>query len=103
MGTTTLNATDRGKNRSVVSNRSAEPRAEQRKLERLQSTVGLGLIGGLLMFAALPPLNFWPLAWIAPAPWLLLIRQPALEGKRPYRALWLAGFGLWLAAIHWLR
>jgi apolipoprotein N-acyltransferase len=55
------------------------------------------------MFAALPPLSLWPLAWIAPAPWLLLIRQPALEGKRPYRALWVAGFVLWLAAIHWLR
>ncbi len=70
---------------------------------RLQSTLGLALLGSVLVYASLPPLDLWPLAWIAPVPWLLLIRQPQLIGRRPYRALWLAGFIFWLAAIHWLR
>jgi apolipoprotein N-acyltransferase len=69
----------------------------------LQSTLGLGLLGSLLIYLALPPCNLWPLAWVAPVPWLLLVRQAELIGKRPYRALWLAGFVFWLAAIHWLR
>ncbi|HEY2759122.1 MAG TPA: hypothetical protein VGI75_00225, partial [Pirellulales bacterium] len=39
-----------------------------------QSTLGLGLLGSLLVYLALPPWNLWPLAWIAPVPWLLLVR-----------------------------
>jgi apolipoprotein N-acyltransferase len=69
----------------------------------LTSTLGLGLLGSLLVYVSLPPLDWWPLAWIAPVPWLLLVRQNELSGRRPYRALWLAGFALWLGAIHWLR
>lgn len=68
----------------------------------LQTTLGLGLAGSLLMFVAQPPLGLWPLAWVAPTPWLLLVRQPVLLGKRPYRALWFSGFAFWLAAIYWL-
>ncbi|MFO0896583.1 MAG: apolipoprotein N-acyltransferase [Pirellulales bacterium] len=55
------------------------------------------------MWAALPPLDWWPLAWIAPIPWLLLARLERLPGRRPYAALWLAGFVFWMAALHWLR
>jgi apolipoprotein N-acyltransferase len=55
------------------------------------------------MWAALPPLNWWLLAWIAPIPWLLLVRFDRLPGRRPYASLWLVGFGFWLAALHWLR
>jgi apolipoprotein N-acyltransferase len=69
----------------------------------LQTTLGLGLLGSLLVYLALPPCDLWPLAWLAPVPWLLLIRQEKLSGRRPYRALWLAGFVFWLAAIQWLR
>ncbi len=69
----------------------------------MQSTLGLGLLGSLLVYVSLPPCNLWPLAWIAPVPWLLLVRQTELTGRRPYRALWLAGFLFWLGAIHWLR
>jgi apolipoprotein N-acyltransferase len=35
--------------------------------------------------------------------WILLIRRQELPGRRPYLALWTAGFLFWLAAIHWLR
>ena len=55
------------------------------------------------MYLALPPWDLWPLAWIAPVPWLLLVRQPLLAGRRPYFKRWIAGFAFWLGAIHWLR
>src|SRR5438270_470686 len=67
-----------------------------------RSTWAIALAGSLLMWAALPPLDWWPLAWVAPVPWLLLVRQERLSGRRPYRALWLAGFVFWLAALYWL-
>ena len=63
----------------------------------------IALTGSVLMYAALPPLDLWPLAWIAPLPWLLLVRQRELLGRRPYLTLWAAGFVFWLAAIHWIR
>jgi apolipoprotein N-acyltransferase len=56
----------------------------------------LGLTGSLLLWAAFPPLNLPLLAWLAPLPWLYLIQQPVLSGRRPYIFLWLAG------TIHWL-
>ncbi len=68
-----------------------------------RGTLPPALLGSLLMWAALPPLDWWPLAWVAPIPWLMIIRKEALPGRRPYRALWLAGFVFWLGAVHWLR
>jgi apolipoprotein N-acyltransferase len=68
-----------------------------------RSTLAFGLAGSVLLWAALPPLALGWLAWIAPVPWLLLVRTETLPGRRPYRALWLAGFAFWLMAIHWLR
>ncbi|MGW8256039.1 MAG: apolipoprotein N-acyltransferase [Thermoguttaceae bacterium] len=64
---------------------------------------GYAVLGALLLWASFPPLDLWPLAWIAPIPWLLLIRLEKLDGKRPYCTLWLVGFLFWLAALHWLR
>ncbi len=58
--------------------------------------------GSAVLWAAFPPLDLWPLAWVGPIPWLLLIRRPALDGRRPYAVLALAGFGFWLAALYWL-
>ncbi|NUQ62904.1 MAG: apolipoprotein N-acyltransferase [Pirellulales bacterium] len=67
------------------------------------STIGLAATGAFLLWAALPPLDLWPLAWAAPVPWVLLVGRPNLAGRRPYLGLWLVGFLFWLAAIHWLR
>ena len=89
--------------RRATTSNVVESKVKPRRTNPLTSTLGLGLLGSFLVYASLPPLDWWPLAWIAPAPWLLLIRQPALSGRRPYRALWVAGFALWLGAIHWLR
>lgn len=68
-----------------------------------RSTLGHALVGAMILWAALPPMDLWPLGWIAPLWWVRLIRQTQLEGRHPYRALWLAGFAFWMAALHWLR
>ena len=39
-----------------------------------QRSFGQAMLGGVLLWAALPPLNLTPLAWIAPVFWILLIR-----------------------------
>jgi apolipoprotein N-acyltransferase len=63
----------------------------------------LAFLGAALLWASFPPVDFWPLAWIAPVPWVLLIRREKLGGRRPYLVLWLAGFTFWMAVLHWLR
>jgi apolipoprotein N-acyltransferase len=61
------------------------------------------IAGSLLAYAAFPPLDLWPLAWIAPVFWLLIVGRGELAGRRPYLVLWLAGFTFWFAVLHWLR
>ena len=36
-------------------------------------------------------------------PWLVLVQASELAGRRPYRAVWFAGFVFWLMALQWLR
>ena len=62
-----------------------------------------GLAGAVAMFLVQPPADLWPAAWIAPVPWLLVVRDGVGDARRPWRTLWLAGFVHWLLAIHWLR
>jgi hypothetical protein len=38
-------------------------------------TFRCAFLGAVLLWAALPPVDLWPLAWIAPIPWVLLIRR----------------------------
>jgi apolipoprotein N-acyltransferase len=59
--------------------------------------------GAVLLYAALPSVDLWPLAWIAPVPWIMLIRRKELAGPKPSLALWFVGFGFWLATLHWIR
>ena len=63
----------------------------------------LAFLGSLLLWASFPPLDWWPLAWIAPIPWVLLIRRDKLDGRRPYAMLALAGFAFWLGVLHFMR
>jgi apolipoprotein N-acyltransferase len=60
------------------------------------ATLGAGLAGAVLLWAAFPPIDLPWLAWIAPVPWLWLAGRAQLPGRRPYLALWAAG------SIHWL-
>jgi apolipoprotein N-acyltransferase len=43
-----------------------------------RSTFAQSAIGAALLWAALPPLGIWPLAWIAPVWWVMLIRGEKL-------------------------
>jgi apolipoprotein N-acyltransferase len=63
----------------------------------------LSLVAGILLWASFPPLNLWPLAWIAPAPWLLLARMPQRFTRGTYLAIWLGGFVHWLAMLQGIR
>lgn len=67
------------------------------------SVRGLAFLGAVLLWASLPPLDLWPLAWIAPVPWIVLIRRKQLDSRRPYTVLYLAGLVFWLGTLHWLR
>ena len=68
----------------------------------LTGTFGQTGLGLLLLWMALPPLGWWPLAFVAPVSWIVLIRRKELPGQRPYRAIWLAGFLFWLAELYWM-
>ncbi len=59
--------------------------------------------GGLAMFLVQPPADLWWAAWLAPLPWLMIVRGGPLPVRRPWLTLWCAGFVHWLLAIHWLR
>lgn len=60
-------------------------------------------LGAVLLWAALPPLEVWPFAWIAAIPWLALIDNPGSWKPRQYIQWGIVGFLFWLAALHWLR
>lgn len=79
------------------------PRSSETDIPWYQRTLTPALLSGALVWASLPPLGWWPLAWIAPVGWILLIRRVQLVGRRPYAALWVAGFLFWMAELHWLR
>ena len=68
-------------------------------------TLRWAVLGGLLLWASLPPLGTLGLGWVgwlAPVPWLWLARLPALPGRRPYWALWIGGCVFWLSTNYWL-
>ena len=62
-----------------------------------------GWLGAITMFLVHPPADLWMLAWLAPLPWLLLVRDGLGRARHPWRSLWLSGFVHWLLTIHWLR
>lgn len=66
------------------------------------SPLALGLLGGLFYWLALPPVGWWPLAWLAPVAWTPIVARPQLAGRRPYLKLWLAGYLFWSAAVYWI-
>lgn len=63
----------------------------------------LSLAAGILLWASFPPLNWWPLAWIAPVPWLCLARMPGRFTRRTYAWIYLGGLVHWLAMLQGIR
>jgi apolipoprotein N-acyltransferase len=80
----------------------ADVQGESKIASLWQSTWAPALAGSVLLWLALPPVSWSLLAWVAPVPWVLLVRRQLLAGWRPYVALWLTSFAFWMATLHWL-
>jgi apolipoprotein N-acyltransferase len=83
----------------MTSRGETSPAAQTSPRAVIQLLVG----GGLAMVLAQPPFDLWPLAWLAPLPWLAVVSRPTLVLRRPFLAAWCGGLAYWLPAIHWLR
>ncbi|MDP6442342.1 MAG: apolipoprotein N-acyltransferase [Pirellulaceae bacterium] len=70
---------------------------------RLSSPLAISLTAGLLMWASFPPLNWWPLAYLATAVWAGLVRVEHLSGRRPYLAIWVGALVFWLLLLQGIR
>ncbi len=64
-----------------------------------RSTFAQAMIGGIVLWAALPPLNLWPLAWIAPVWWIVLVHREKLPSLQTTTHLRLRPWLLLLAAV----
>ena len=71
-------------------------------IESSKRTFVAAFAGSLLCYLAQPPLAWGWLAWIGPAPWLLLCRAQRMPGRRPYLVLWMAGTAYWFIAVYWM-
>lgn len=67
------------------------------------ATMAWSLLSGLVLWMSFPPLGWWPLAWVAPVGWLVLIRGDRLPGRWPYAAVMLASLLHWLAVLEGIR
>ena len=76
--------------------------SEPPRLPWWRSTFSLAMLGQVLLWAAFPPLEWAPLAWLAPVPWIWLARQSQLGGRRPYGKLWLSSFLFHGALFYWV-
>jgi apolipoprotein N-acyltransferase len=81
----------------------ATVRSHLHRPSRYQSVAVLGLLGSLLYWASLPPVGWSLLAWVAPLPWLALVVQPQLVGRRPLTVMYFCGFVFWMGTLQWLR
>ncbi|PHS07014.1 MAG: apolipoprotein N-acyltransferase [Blastopirellula sp.] len=59
----------------------------------------LCLAGSLLLYAAFPPLNLWPLAWLAPVFWIAIVRLKTLP-QFSYRTIYAASLVHWLLLMY---
>ena len=76
----------------------------------LIATILCPAAGGILLWLAFPPLGWWPLAWIAPLPWLglVLLPPPAVPRSRViswagFLLMWGGGFIHWLLILQGIR
>lgn len=66
------------------------------------STLVMGLLSGVLMWLAVPPVDWGLLGWVAPLGWLLLIRRTKLNSWRPYVVLYGLGWIYFGATFYWI-
>lgn len=68
----------------------------------------LALAGGMLVWASFPPLGWSPLVWLAPIPWMWLVRpvgaeSPARPAGGDYLRIWLGSAFSWLLLLEGIR
>ena len=61
------------------------------------------VLSGVLLWAAFFPLNWWPVAFVALAPLLTLVRAEGVGRWRRYTAAWVGGLAFGLLDVNWLR
>lgn len=62
---------------------------------------GLALMAGLAAALAMPPLNLWPVLFIAVPLFLLLLENSKSQGEAFFTG-WLFGLGYFIFAFHWI-
>ncbi len=77
-----------------------EASAKGRTWKQFELPLGLSLF---FYWAALPPLEWWPLAWLVPLPWILVVQPHAWPVCRPYLRIWLLGGLFWMAVLQGVR
>jgi apolipoprotein N-acyltransferase len=83
----------------------ASARAQQRRQTPgapFRQGLLLSVTTGLLLWASFFPLNWGPLAWLAPVP-LLLLARTMRPVRRLYVACYLGGLAFYLPALQWMR
>ena len=66
-------------------------------MPRLDRTLAIAAVSGVLLAAAFPRPALWPLGWIGLLPLLLVMR------KRPFASGLTAGIGFFASALYWLN
>lgn len=61
------------------------------------------LLGAVLFFFSFSPHGWAGFGWLAPLPFVILVRQRQLQGRRPYIAIWLSASLAWLALLEGVR
>ena len=64
------------------------------------SVFGWAMLAGLMIWASLPPLWFWPLAIGGVVPLVMLVQRKEWSVARPYRQIWLASLIHCLMVYH---
>jgi apolipoprotein N-acyltransferase len=67
-----------------------------------RSLFGCVALGGIGLWLAQPPVGFALLAWVATIPWIFVITEPQLKGRRPYLQIWMALWMYWLASLYFI-
>ena len=104
MAAATMNESKRTQERSV-SEIIASARSLRQQIKPrvgVSGALGMSFLSGLLLWLCFTPVNFSPLAWVAPLPLLLLIR---IEDRTRwmYPAIYLGSLVSQLATLQWMR
>ena len=90
-----------GQGASAAAPAAPEPAVGGARPLATRAAYALAALSGLLYFLAIPPLNLWPLAFVAQVPLILALRGQTV--KRATALGWVAGLAFTLLAFHWLR